>query len=154
MPDFKGLMQLASKVTFKGGLASKICKILMCLIICFTIIVCAIKDIKLTWCIVIILSLIFVYVIWRLFKFADSNPQAALMDGTEFLMHERLIGSKNSQLISLDQTDSQLSGEIIPEILENNETINLPDSNDDKLVPDSNDGNFENNSNNDTSGRR
>ena len=117
MPDFKGLMQLASKVTFKGGIASKICKIMMCLIICFTIIAYALKDIKLTWCIVIILSSIFVYVIWRLFKFADSKntDNQKIIELTKLkplIRKTRNKGGKNNSIFNIMKSEEILEDKI------------------------------------------
>jgi hypothetical protein len=35
--------------------------------------------------------------LWRLITLAEKNPQAALMDGAEYLMHQRMIMGTKSQ---------------------------------------------------------
>jgi hypothetical protein len=47
--------------------------------------------------------IIVIVALWRLFNLADKNPQAALMEGEQYLAHERiLIATKNNPEISVE----------------------------------------------------
>ena len=40
--------------------------------------------------------------LWRLINFADKNPQAAILEGAEFLMHQQLVlGTKENPTLGL-----------------------------------------------------
>jgi len=65
--------------------------------------------------------------LWRVINFADRNPQAALLEGSEFLMHERMVhSSKSSAVLPLSEIEP-----VQPEPIEgpdaNPEIAEIPD---------------------------
>lgn len=51
--------------------------------------------------------------LWRLISFADKNPQAAILEGAEFLLHQQLVqGSKDIPAITGDATTPE-AGKIV-----------------------------------------
>ncbi|MDB6065416.1 MAG: hypothetical protein JWR26_1624 [Pedosphaera sp.] len=85
-----------SKLTLRGGLAGKICHV----IIYVALAMAAISwSVKVVWVAVAALGFIFLLtfvVLWRLINLADKNPQSALMEGAELLIHEQMtIGTKS-----------------------------------------------------------
>jgi hypothetical protein len=63
--------------------------------------------------------------LWRLISFADRNPQAALLEGAEFLAHEQLtLGIKSKPEITLDREDRVQPIPIDQEVVE---IAGLPD---------------------------
>jgi hypothetical protein len=97
--SFESLWQNASKINLKGGLASKICYVLIFSVIALATITILCKD---RWIIIFSNTLIFftVYtIIWKLINLAKNNPQAALMEGAEMLIHEQMmIAAKNTPM--------------------------------------------------------
>ncbi|MCK4842205.1 MAG: hypothetical protein KAT04_10035 [Methylococcales bacterium] len=99
-----------SKVKLKGGVVGKVSIVL---------IIVALSMAAISWSVQIpwisVLALFFIFIlcfvmIWRLISFADKNPQAALLEGAEFLVHEQLrLGSKNERVINVDQSDKTLA---------------------------------------------
>lgn len=112
--DIEGILNNVSKVRLKGGVVGKVSVVL---------IIVAISMAAISWSVSIpwisVLALIFIFVlcfvmIWRLISFADKNPQAALLEGAEFLVHEQLLlGSKNEPIISSAISDKTLARPII-----------------------------------------
>lgn len=101
--DFDSATQHISKLRLHGGLAGKICYVLIYVSLAIACIAWAVRTPFIS---ILALSLIFIIVIialWRLFNLADKNPQAALMEGEQYLAHERiLIGTKNNPEITVE----------------------------------------------------
>jgi hypothetical protein len=75
----------------------------------------------------LIFTLTFV-ILWRLINFANNNPQAAILEGAEFLVHEQIeLAAKG--VASIPFSVSSLTEETPIKIDENSLAIaNLPDS--------------------------
>jgi hypothetical protein len=95
--DIGTAVQNVSKVTLKGGLAGKICQVLMVISLAAAAIAWSVKLLLvalLALAMIFILSLI---VLWRLISLADRNPHSALMEGAEYLIHEQLMTQAKDQ---------------------------------------------------------
>ncbi len=104
--DLQGMLHTASKITLPGGVVGKVCKTLIVAALAFAAIA---WSVKVVWVSVTALVLLFVMsfvILWRLVSFADRNPQAAILEGAEFLMHEQLrLGTKASPQLPVTGTD-------------------------------------------------
>ena len=95
--DFSQIFEGISKVKLRGGVVGKVSTVLICVSAAMAAIAWSIQVI---W--VSVLALVFVFalcfvMLWRLINFADRNPQAALLEGAEFLAHEQIqLGMKSS----------------------------------------------------------
>ncbi len=93
--DMQSLLQTASKITLRGGVVGKVCKVLIVIAFVFAAIT---WSVKVVWVSVAALGLLFLLAfvtLWRLVTFADRNPQAAILEGAEFLLLEQLrLGTK------------------------------------------------------------
>jgi len=112
--NIEGILNNVSKVRLKGGVVGKVSVVLIIVAISMAAIS---WSVSISWISVLALILIFVLcfvMIWRLISFADRNPQAALLEGAEFLVHEQLLlGSKNEPIINSAIDDKTLSHPII-----------------------------------------
>lgn len=108
--DFQSLLQNVSKISLPGGMVGKVCKVLIIAAISMAIIAWSVKII---WVSVLAIMLIFILcfvMLWKLISFADKNPQAALLEGAEFLVHEQIkLGTKANPQITLDPAN-QIEG--------------------------------------------
>ena len=100
--DLHSILESASKITLPGGVVGKVCKVLIFIAFAFAAIA---WSVRVVWVSVAALGMLFLLcfpILWRLVNFADRNPQAAILEGAEFLMHEQLrLGTKaNPQLPS------------------------------------------------------
>jgi len=88
--DIGELVNNVSKVTLKGGIFAKTCTVLIIVSISMFGISFFAKNI---WISGIAIGLIFILtfiVLWRLINFANNNPQAAILEGAQFLVHEQI----------------------------------------------------------------
>ena len=139
------ILESASKITLPGGVVGKVCKVLIFIALAFAAIA---WSVQVVWVSVAALGMLFLLcfvILWRLVSFADRNPQAAILEGAEFLMHEQLrLGTKaNPQLPSGE-------GDIIEAtpftlLPEERETIQEPDLDTPQLPENENGGEEVNN---------
>ena len=89
-----------SKLRLTGGLAGKMCYVLIFLAISMAGIACRIGTELIAILAITIVSFVTLVVLWRLLNLASKNPQSALMEGAEYLAHEQIVmGSKNSPVL-------------------------------------------------------
>jgi len=104
--DLQSILHTASKITLPGGVVGKVCKVLIVLAIVFAAIAWSVKVVWVSAAALFLLSAIVSVMLWRLISFAQSNPQAAILEGAEFLMHEQLqLGTKANPKIQVTVKD-------------------------------------------------
>ncbi len=104
--DLQSILHTASKITLPGGVVGKVCKVLIVLAIVFAVIAWSVKVVWVSAAALFLLSAIVSVMLWRLISFAQSNPQAAILEGAEFLMHEQLqLGTKANPKIQVTAKD-------------------------------------------------
>jgi len=96
----EGMLQNVSKIKLKGGVVGKVSIVLIVISFSMASIAFAVRE---PWISVLALTFIFILsfpMLWRLISFADRNPQAALLEGAEFLKHEEIsMGMKAEPLL-------------------------------------------------------
>ena len=101
--DIAKVLQTASGVKLPGGIVGKICLVLIVASICIGTLASFSGN---RWIIaggIVAIFLLTFPMLWRVINFADRNPQAALLEGAEFLIHQRiLLGSKSNPSIPLE----------------------------------------------------
>lgn len=92
--SFDKALESLRAVNLRGGVFGKTALLLMVLSICVAA-VCIKSDI---WWLQLGLMLplmgIVLYALKRVLDFAEKNPQAAIMDGAELLVHERIVHAR------------------------------------------------------------
>ena len=106
--NFQSILHTASKIKLPGGVVGKVCKVLIFIALAFAAIA---WSVKVVWVSIAALAMLFILcfiILWRLVSFADRNPQAAILEGAEFLMHEQLrLGTKTNPKLPTDQKSIQ-----------------------------------------------
>lgn len=85
-----------SKVTLRGGVVGKVTFAVVIVSLALAAIAWSIANIWLSaaaLCMVFTLALV---MLWRVINFADRHPQAALLEGAEFLAHEQIVHAAKS----------------------------------------------------------
>ncbi|MGD0262387.1 MAG: hypothetical protein ABSD29_21700 [Verrucomicrobiota bacterium] len=121
------LFEGISKVKLRGGVVGKVSIVLICVSISMAIIA---WSVSMVWVSVLALILVFTLcfpLLWRLVSFADHNPQAALLEGAEFLVHEQMRLGMKSLPILPDSGALPLPAPK-PVVIEDAQTAALPDS--------------------------
>ena len=125
--DINKTLKNVSKVKLPGGVVGKVCTVLI--VVTLTIGGLAALSHE-TWLLGVAVGAIILIVfpmLWRLINFADKNPQAAILEGAEFLMHQQiLMGSKATPYIpaSIDVSVDDRSIVISKEL---EKTLSLPE---------------------------
>lgn len=125
--DLQSILHTASKITLPGGVVGKACKVLIFISLAFAAIAWSVKVVWVSVAALAMLFLLCFVILWRLVSFADRNPQAAILEGAEFLMHEQLrLGTKASPELSAAAQDfvQETPVTLTPE---EQETIQQPD---------------------------
>ena len=123
---FSHLTNYASKVSLKGGVVNKICRVLIILIVGASAVLCFVRNVWLAAFVICGIFIIVGYFLNRLCSLAEKNPQVALMDGVEYLMHEQLtIQTKNNPSITWQPSENEVAGQINFDLISG---IDSPDS--------------------------
>jgi CHASE2 domain-containing sensor protein len=113
----EGILRNVSKIKLKGGVVGKVSVVLIVVSLAMAAIA---WSVRVPWISVVALVLLFVLsfvMLWRLVSFADKNPQAALLEGAEFLVHEQItLGTKAQPKLQTDMNQQEQAAplEILP----------------------------------------
>jgi hypothetical protein len=113
----EGILRNVSKIKLKGGVVGKVSVVLIVVALAMAAIA---WSVRVPWISVVALVLLFVLsfvMLWRLVSFADKNPQAALLEGAEFLVHEQItLGTKAQPKLQIDMNQQEQAAplEILP----------------------------------------
>ena len=103
-----------AKVTLRGGVVGKITFAVVAVSLAIALIAWKVDNV---WVSVGAGSMIFVLaftVFWRLISFADRNPQAAILEGAEFVLHQQIVHAAKG-VPSLPLRDIE---QVQPEVIE------------------------------------
>lgn len=126
--DIGKLIKNVSRIKLKGGIFAKASVVIIVVALCIFGIAALTGNIYVSCGAIGLIFILAFVILWRLINFANKNPQAAILEGAEFLVHEQIqlaakgVGSF-PQSISNPIEDTP--------VLINNESeqlANLPDS--------------------------
>lgn len=104
----EGILQNVSKIKLKGGVVGKVSVILIVASLAMAAIA---WSARVPWISITALAFVFALCfagVWRLISFADKNPQAALLEGAEFLVHEQMrLGMKAEPVLLIEEGDRE-----------------------------------------------
>ena len=112
--DLDSVLQHVSQVRLKGGMVGKICQVLIFVAVAAALISWSVPVVWVAFASLLLLFGLCSMVLWRLLNLAEKNPQAALMEGAEYLIHEQMmIGTKDTPLIPVSPVDVTESAPVI-----------------------------------------
>lgn len=115
--DFGKLIKSVSKVKLGGGIFGKTCTVIMVITITFGFISWITGNL---WVCVGAMVLIFIMafvLLWRLINYANKNPQAVILEGAEFLVHQQIeLASKGVPSIPIKDVTTETPLKITEEI--------------------------------------
>ncbi len=104
--ELQSILNSVSKIKLSGGMVGKVCVVLVIVAICLAAISWSVRIVWVSILAVVLLFLLCFVMLWRVISFADRNPQAALLEGAEFLMHEKLmLGTKANPQLKTETDD-------------------------------------------------
>lgn len=114
--NIEKILDSLKTVKLTGGIFGKITLLLIVVCVCCTAIILATGIWWFSLSIVLILIILVFYALKRSFDFAKENPEAAIMEGAELLVHEKIVhGIKDQGLISPKEPVIDHEPPIIPE---------------------------------------
>lgn len=96
--DIPEALESLKSINLRGGIFGKTTTLLVVLCVCVSATICIASPV---WWIVLVLmiplmAMVF-YALKRCLDFAEKNPQAAIMEGAELLVHEKLMFAQKHQ---------------------------------------------------------
>ncbi|NSL89336.1 hypothetical protein ECE50_021015 [Chitinophaga sp. Mgbs1] len=88
--DLNKLIRNVSKVKLSGGVFGKTCQVIIIIALCFVAIAFIAKNLWISIAAMVFIFIIAFVFLWKLLSFANKNPQAAILDGAEFLVHQQI----------------------------------------------------------------
>jgi predicted outer membrane repeat protein len=88
--DFSKLINNVAKVKLGGGIFGKTCTVIMVITVTFGGIACVANNLWVCILAIVLIAAIAFVLLWRLINFADKNPQAVILEGAEFLVHQQI----------------------------------------------------------------
>lgn len=125
--NFDSAIDGLHKITLKGGVVTKQTFAIVVVCLSITVITWGANDVWLSRGAVAGILLFAFVMMWRQTNFADRHPQAALLEGAEFLAHQQIVhASKNMPVIPAPQT-MQVEPEPVEGLAPSIELADAPD---------------------------
>jgi len=124
-----------SKVTLRGGAIGKVVVMVAITVLSLAAISLTIGNDWIAGSIAIMVFLLVLVIAWRLINFADRHPQAAILEGAEFLAHEQIANaSKYMPAIKVNPNDKE-QFEPVVNIVADVEVAQIPDQSSIEALP-------------------
>lgn len=125
--NFDSAINGLSKVTLRGGVVGKVTFAVSLVSIALAVIAWAASNIWISAAALLMIFVLAFAMLWRLISFADRHPQAALLEGAEFLVHEQIVhATKNLPSILISEIE-QTQPEAVEGPAANPELAQIPD---------------------------
>jgi hypothetical protein len=95
--NFEKALDRIKSIKLTGGVFGKTTLLLIVLCLCIAIVTLKIGTWWFALILMIPMMLLVFYALKRCLDFAEKNPQAAIMDGAEFLVHERIVHGRKGE---------------------------------------------------------
>lgn len=94
-----------SKVTLRGGVVGKVTFAVSLVSVSMAAIAWTVNNVWLSSVALLMVFVLAFVMLWRLISFADRHPQAALLEGAEFLVHQQIVhAAKTMPVLPLQET--------------------------------------------------
>ena len=97
MFNFEKALESIKTIKLKGGIFDKTTTLLIVLCLCVATVCVSTSMWQITLILMLPLMLMIFYAFKRCIDFAEKNPYAAIMDGAELLVHEKILHGKKGQ---------------------------------------------------------
>ncbi len=126
--DISKLIKNVTKVKLGGGIFGKTCTVIMVIAVTFGGIAWIANNLWVCILAIVLIAIIAFVLLWRLISFADKNPQALILEGAEFLVHQQIeLAAKGIPSIPKNSNIIPATPINITELLK--EQSNQPDKN-------------------------
>jgi hypothetical protein len=95
--DITEALERLKSIHFRGGIFGKTTTLLVVLCVCVSAVCIAARVWWMALVLILPLMAMVFYTLRRCFNFAEKHPEAAIMEGAELLVHERLLFAQKYQ---------------------------------------------------------
>lgn len=88
--DINKLIRNVSQVKLQGGLFAKASIVIIIVSLCLFGIAALTGNVWVSIGAIVLIFVLAFVILWRLINFANKNPQAAILEGAQFLVHEQM----------------------------------------------------------------
>lgn len=107
--DIGKVFSSVGKIRLPGGMVGKFCTVLIVTAVSIAVISWSVKDVRIAALGMVLVSVLVFSLGWRILSFAEKNPEVALFDGAELLMHHKLrLGKKGEPSMPFDPDEQQV----------------------------------------------
>lgn len=124
--DFSKLINNVTQVKLGGGIFGKTCTVIIVIAVIFGTIAVIANNLWISILVIVLTALIAFVLLWRLINFAYKNPQAVILEGAEFLVHQQIeLAAKGVPILPKPTIGSQATPVEITKLIK--EQSNKPD---------------------------
>src|SRR5262245_22021579 len=88
-------LQSVSKIKLSGGVVGRVCHVIMVVSVCFAVLGAWSRNPWITGGGIVALFAFAFPLLWKAIRFAEKNPYAAMLDGSQLLVHQQMmLGTK------------------------------------------------------------
>ena len=134
--DIGKLIKNVSQIKLKGGIFTKASIVIIIVSLCLFGIAFKTNNIWISCGTIGLIFILAFIILWRLINFANKNPQAAILEGAEFLIHEQIeLAAKGISEIPKLSSDMTEDNPVVIDT-EQIKLVNKPDENKGKEATD------------------
>lgn len=90
-------LQSVARIKLSGGVVGRVCQVVMVVSVCFVVLGAWSGNANIMGGGIVAVFLFAFPLLWKAISFAEKNPYAALLDGSELLLHQRMILGTKTQ---------------------------------------------------------
>jgi hypothetical protein len=103
-------MKGVSKIKLHGGVVGRVCTVLIVVAVAVAAMAWSIHNVWVTSISIFFIFILTFVMLWRVINFAEKNPQAALLEGAEFIRFEEIrLGTKLQPELPASETPPSLA---------------------------------------------
>ncbi len=125
--NFDRVIDGLSRVILRGGVVGKVTFAVTLVSFIMALIAWTVSNIWLSAATIFLVFIFAISMFWRLINFADRHPQAALLEGAEFLIHEQIVHTSKSMPTIPAREIQQVQPEAIEGPAADPKLANIPD---------------------------
>lgn len=95
--DLEKILQRVGNVKLRGGIFGKMTWAVIVICICVTVLAYSTENLYISSATIVLMMAFALYFFSRLLNFAERHPQIAILDGSEFLVHEQILHAAKGQ---------------------------------------------------------
>jgi hypothetical protein len=125
--DINQLIKNVSEVKLKGGIFATASWVVIVVSICLFAVAALAGNVWISCATIGLIFILAFVILWKLISFANKNPQAAILEGAQFLVHEQIQLAAKGVPTIVPNVNSYVEAEPVLKDAKLEETANTPE---------------------------